>query len=349
VSLREQSSNTRPLTAATPIANLQREQSVSVSLIMLSFILLVELCLLSQSGSTESPNPAALNQIRLPPTYSFSGTFEVTLQPTATAASPSCATITPGDVKGPFHIKPETVPDAFPPRQEACVHNPVCISCDQDAAIPLGYNGGLPLELSVTVKTAGAGCAVLGSSDDATVDIWQADPAGAYWQASDLWANRRQRREGADVPTHMYNCRAHGEGGSSGDGGEGGGGGAEGEILFTTLIPGHYIAGSAWRPRHIHLRARAPGHQTLVTQIYFGGDPFSGEADTACSVCKSDHELLQVQLELKTCKTCAPQAFSLANLTDDFRSNCDQGGLDVCAQKQKQRHRGRRLLLPKEE
>ena len=67
---------------------------------MLSFILLVELCLLSQSGSTESPNPAALNQIRLPPTYSFSGTFEVTLQPTATAASPSCATITPGDVKG---------------------------------------------------------------------------------------------------------------------------------------------------------------------------------------------------------------------------------------------------------
>eukprot|EP00729_Bicosta_minor_P015339 gene15339-23815_t len=98
---------------------------------MLSFILLVELCLLSQSGSTESPNPAALNQIRLPPTYSFSGTFEVTLQPTATPASPSCATITPGDVKGPFHIKP-----------------------------------------------AGAGCAVLGSSNDATVDIWQADPAG---------------------------------------------------------------------------------------------------------------------------------------------------------------------------
>ena len=66
-------------------------------------------------------------------------------------------------------------------------------------------------------------------------------PVKAYWQASDLWANRRQRREGADVPTHMYNCRAHGEGGSSGDGGEGGGGGAEGEIIFTTLIPGTFL------------------------------------------------------------------------------------------------------------
>ena len=71
----------------------------------------------------------------------------------------------------------ETVPDGFPQRQEACVHNPVCISCDEDAATPLGYDGGLPLELSISVTSAGAGCAAL-AGDGVVVDIWQADPAG---------------------------------------------------------------------------------------------------------------------------------------------------------------------------
>ena len=70
----------------------------------------------------------------------------------------------------------ETVPDGFPQRQEACVHNPVCISCE-DAATPLGYDGGLPLELSISVTSAGAGCAAL-AGDGVVVDIWQADPAG---------------------------------------------------------------------------------------------------------------------------------------------------------------------------
>jgi protocatechuate 3,4-dioxygenase beta subunit len=79
-------------------------------------------------------------------------------------------------------------------------------------------------------------------------------------------------------------------------------------------LPGHYVAGSAWRPRHIHLRAQAPGHRTLVTQLYFNGDPLAGEADTACSSCKSDHELLTVQLHHAACNECTPVSYSLAEL-----------------------------------
>ena len=62
----------------------------------------------------------------------------------------------------------------------------------------------------------------------------------AYWRSSDLWADRRQRRDGEEAAaTHMYNCRAHGEGGSSNISG-GSIGGTEGGILFTTLIPGAF-------------------------------------------------------------------------------------------------------------
>ena len=52
------------------------------------------------------------------------------------------------------------------------------------------------------------------------------------------------------------------------------------------------------RPRHIHLRASADGHVGVVTQIYFGGDPYLGDKDTACGFCKSDDAMLVVPLGL---------------------------------------------------
>ena len=32
------------------------------------------------------------------------------------------------------------------------------------------------------------------------------------------------------------------------------------------------IGQDRWRPRHVHIRVQAPGHTTLVSQIYFTGD-----------------------------------------------------------------------------
>ena len=63
-------------------------------------------------------------------------------------------------------------------------------------------------------------------------------------------------------------------------------------------MPGHYVAGSDWRPRHLHMKVTSPGLNDVVTQIYFDGDPFLGVYDTACSSCKSDHLDLIVDLKL---------------------------------------------------
>lgn len=43
---------------------------------------------------------------------------------------------------------------------------------------------------------------------------------------------------------------------------------------FETIHPGRYkIAADTWRPAHIHYLVQAPGYKTLVTQLYFKGDP----------------------------------------------------------------------------
>ena len=179
---------------------------------------------------------------------------------------------TPADVQGPFHLPPEEVPAHFPARSEACVLDPACASCASPA-----YADGLRLQLRGSVRSS-AGCRPLEGAG-VVVDIWQADPNGEYWHADDLWLTGRRMAE----DDHMYNCRAHAEGGA---------------FAFETLLPGHYVAGSAWRPRHIHVRAQAPGHVTVVTQVYFHGDRFLGDADTACPVCLSDHPALVLPLTL---------------------------------------------------
>jgi protocatechuate 3,4-dioxygenase beta subunit len=43
---------------------------------------------------------------------------------------------------------------------------------------------------------------------------------------------------------------------------------------FETVHPGPYKIGpEAWRPSHIHYAVAHPGYQTLVTQLFFQGDP----------------------------------------------------------------------------
>lgn len=77
----------------------------------------------------------------------------------------------------------------------------------------------------------------------ATVDVWQADEAGAY--ANDRY--RAKQRAGAD-----------------------------GSYQFQTTKPGNYLNGAQYRPAHIHLKASAPGFRSLTTQLYFPEDPYNG-------------------------------------------------------------------------
>ena len=80
----------------------------------------------------------------------------------------------------------------------------------------------------------------------AVVDVWQADGDGSYDLSSPEYELRGRQNVRSD-----------------------------GAYQFRTLLPGRYLNGDAYRPRHIHLKASAPGHRALTTQIYFAGDPFN--------------------------------------------------------------------------
>ena len=80
----------------------------------------------------------------------------------------------------------------------------------------------------------------------AIVEIWQADHDGHY-----------------DVTNYRYRTRLLIESG--------------GDYAVETVMPGHYDDRPA---QHIHYLISAPGHKSLVTQVYFATDPFfEGDAD----------------------------------------------------------------------
>jgi protocatechuate 3,4-dioxygenase beta subunit len=93
---------------------------------------------------------------------------------------------------------------------------------------------------------------VLGLADckpiaNATLDVWQADDSGAYDSVG-------YRLRG------VFNVDA------------------TGGFVLPTIIPGHYLNGSQYRPAHIHVWLRAPGFKDLITQLYFAGDPYNSHA-----------------------------------------------------------------------
>jgi protocatechuate 3,4-dioxygenase beta subunit len=50
---------------------------------------------------------------------------------------------------------------------------------------------------------------------------------------------------------------------------------AEGNFCIETIVPGRYLDGDGYRPRHLHVIVTAEGHAPVTTQIYFAGDPFN--------------------------------------------------------------------------
>jgi len=88
---------------------------------------------------------------------------------------------------------------------------------------------------------------------DAIVDVWQADAEGHYDNDGTL-----------TVPPSDYRLRGRMKVDASGN------------YEVTTVIPGHYLNGSQYRPAHIHVKVSAAGHRLLTTQLYFEGDPYNG-------------------------------------------------------------------------
>ena len=58
---------------------------------------------------------------------------------------------------------------------------------------------------------------------------------------------------------------------------------SQGFYIFETIKPGLYLNGSTYRPSHIHFKITPPGFNTLITQLYFQGDPYI-PTDAAASV-----------------------------------------------------------------
>jgi protocatechuate 3,4-dioxygenase beta subunit len=106
---------------------------------------------------------------------------------------------------------------------------------------------------------------------DAVVDVWQTGPAGGY----DVWDERQ--------PEGNFRGRVKAE--------------EDGAYEFETMLPKPYtvpttgpvgryleaVGQHPWRPAHIHFKVTAPGHQTLVTQLFFPDDPYL-ENDTIGAV-----------------------------------------------------------------
>lgn len=87
---------------------------------------------------------------------------------------------------------------------------------------------------------------------NATIDIWQADDAGAY-------DNTGFKLRGKTTTN------------------------GQGFYMFETIKPGKYLNGAAFRPSHIHFKISAAGFPTITTQLYFQGDT-SIPGDAAASL-----------------------------------------------------------------
>jgi protocatechuate 3,4-dioxygenase beta subunit len=58
---------------------------------------------------------------------------------------------------------------------------------------------------------------------------------------------------------------------------------SQGFYIFESVKPGLYLNGSTFRPSHIHFKITPPGFDTLITQLYFQGDPYIA-TDVAASM-----------------------------------------------------------------
>ncbi len=112
---------------------------------------------------------------------------------------------------------------------------------EREDLVPPGAAGTLLL-LSGRVRSV-EGCSGIAG---AVVDVWHADPDGAYDTTSPEWRYRGRVTTDAD-----------------------------GAWQVRTLEPGRYLNGAQYRPSHIHVKIWVDGVERLTTQLYFPGDPYN--------------------------------------------------------------------------
>jgi len=65
----------------------------------------------------------------------------------------------------------------------------------------------------------------------------------------------------------------------------------EGYYAFSSIKAGAYALSGSFRPSHFHFMVSAPGHEQVVTQLYFEGDPYLSPNDPCGPpTCFSDDE-----------------------------------------------------------
>jgi len=178
--------------------------------------------------------------------------------------TPDTALDTTQDAAAEVDAAEVDAPDATPDEVEADVADArpeTCSPTRRDAEGPF-YEPDAPTIADLAGGLAGVLIAVSGRVRDeactpiagASVEVWQADDAGDYHD------DRLRATLAAD---------------------------AAGAWAFDSIMPGRYLQATGLRPAHIHFRVSAPGHRTLVTQLYFEGDPYLQPEDS-CGTCGSD-------------------------------------------------------------
>ena len=111
----------------------------------------------------------------------------------------------------------------------------------ETAQLRMPGDPGMPVSISGQVFDT-RGDALAG----AVIEVWQTDHLGHY-----------------DLDGYRYRARVSSA--------------ADGAYAFESVIPGHYPDRVC---QHVHYLVKAPGHRSLVTQLYFATDPvFDGDPD----------------------------------------------------------------------
>ena len=113
-----------------------------------------------------------------------------------------------------------------------------------DAPFRSDLSSGVNVSKLLQVRGRVVGCDCETPLAGAVVDIWQADESGAYDNAGYALRGRMQTDD------------------------------ADGEYQFSSVLPGAYLNGAQYRPKHIHYKVSHATASGLVTQLYFRGDPY---------------------------------------------------------------------------
>ena len=138
---------------------------------------------------------------------------------------------------GPYRTLTECIPTA------ASTEGPFYLSnAPARANLRIFGETGTTVELSGRVVEASCQGPLIG----AKVEIWHASPNGRY-----------------DNTSTEMRCRCQ----LTTD--------SKGRYNLLTLLPGRYLNGASYRPRHLHIKVwDSTGTERLTTQLYFAGDPY---------------------------------------------------------------------------